>query len=206
MKQTTSDPGVLSFDWTQVPGKPMEVHVLAEVGHDLAIQGMHFSHELEVPLGLIPEAPHNECCSPRGLLLSSADKGHNKFLESMFVYFDVRTSLKVWKQLDTYRIATKQSKSTMHTLTRRPLCMGDFNTPLPLGTLNRLNQLMKEGAFMQMYDELPSGYLQTKRCVMSYKTLRNLMAQRVSHKLPEWQTFITSLLRQLTYAEYLGNN
>ncbi len=49
--------------------------------------------------------------APKGL-------GHNKFLEAMVVWLDVRAPRYWWQEADTYRISTKQSESTMHTLVR----------------------------------------------------------------------------------------
>jgi len=45
------------------------------------------------------------------------DKGHNKFLETIEVWFDITAPRFIWQEFDTYRIGvTKQSDSTMHTL------------------------------------------------------------------------------------------
>lgn len=48
--------------------------------------------------------------------LFEKDGGHNKFLESVILWLDVNAPLYWWTEADTYRLSTKQSESTMHTL------------------------------------------------------------------------------------------
>ena len=42
--------------------------------------------------------------------------GHNKYLESIMAWIEVTGSRYFWSEMDTYRLMTKQSDSTMHTL------------------------------------------------------------------------------------------
>jgi len=54
---------------------------------------------------------------------------HRKFLRQIFVSVDVTAPLYVWKELDTYKIATvSNSTSTMHKLTSSPITLECFET------------------------------------------------------------------------------
>ena len=48
--------------------------------------------------------------------LHDKDEGHNKFLESIIIWAEVTAPRYWWQEADTYRLSTKQSESTMHTL------------------------------------------------------------------------------------------
>ena len=106
----------------------MEIRIIEEAGHTAAITGMKFSHQGEGPLDEIEEVSYIDTKSTR--TLANKDGGHNKFLESIMVWMDIRAPLKWWKQFDTYRIGvTKQGKSTMHSV------MKSFDILLAIRTL-----------------------------------------------------------------------
>lgn len=180
----------------------MELRIVHEAGHVLAVTGMQMSYQPECRLKDIQEAQYVSTAKNR--LRAGMDGGHNKFLESIIVWVDMRMSMKMWKQFDTYRLCTKQSKSTMHTLLKRPLTQADFDAPVSVGTLATLNEWIRVKAFEEVCDNLPMSFLQTRRVCLSYKTIRNIILQRQSHKLPEWRDVCSFFLKNLHYPELLG--
>ena len=170
----------------------MQVKVLGEYGYDFALLGLSLSYNQD-PAKMKKVA----------LQLAPKDFGHNKFLEIIYLWLDVTAPLYWWKQADTYRLSTKHSQSTMHTILKRPLTQEDFEFPVPEVTLTRLNTLVSDGNFSAVVNELPSGFLQRRVWVMNYKCLRNIIVQRRRHKLPEWRFFISEVLRQVEHPELL---
>ncbi len=142
--------------------------------------------------------------------LANQDEGHNKFLESIYVSIAVKAPRHWWQEADTYRLATKQSQSTMHTIYKRNLENKDFeNAPLS-ETLKFLNDLIdiyndsKDFTIIKrLKSELPEGFLQARCWTVNYKTLRNLILQRKNHRLDHWKIFLSDLLNELKYPEFL---
>lgn len=180
----------------------MELRIILEAGHTQAVTGMQMSFQTECPLREVQEAQY--VSTKKTKLIAGMDGGHNKFLESIMVWVDMRLSMKMWKQFDTYRIATKQSKSTMHTMLRRPLLYSDFDAPINVGTLAELNDWIDKKSWEDVCDNLPMSYLQTRRVCLSYKTLRNIILQRRNHKLHEWHIICDFFMKNLRYPELLG--
>jgi hypothetical protein len=136
--------------------------------------------------------------------LSSRDGGHNKFLESVAVWMDITAPRHFWQQFDTYRTGiTKQSGSTMHTLLKRPLTNDDFELPLPPQTLARLNELVACRDLIALKNELPEGFLQRRVVCTNYKVLRNIIAQRRTHRSPAWPAFCRLAVSQAAHPEFL---
>ena len=170
----------------------MNVTILREAGYAEAALGLALSFEREAD------------DMPRVMRrLYNKDGGHNKFLESMMVWLDVTAPRHFWQQFDTYRAGlTKQSGSTMHTATKRPLTMFDFEQPIPIKTLRRLNDLVRARDLMALKNELPEGYLQRRVVCTNYKTLRNMIWQRRTHRNPAWGVFCAAVLAQVEHKEF----
>ena len=150
-------------------------------------------------------------------LLKTADTlahkqgGHNKFLESINIALDITAPRYWWSEFDTYRVGvTKQSESTIHTLTKRELTEDDFEYGLPYSFLHDLNegidrykctehQEEKEHHFRTLKAFLPESYLQRRIVVLNAKTLQNIIAQRINHRLPEWKQFCDTLRNSLPF-------
>lgn len=180
----------------------MEIKILHEAGYELALGGMAFSFQDECPLDDIP--PVTAKTIRRANRLANQDGGHNKFLESIVVWMDVRAPLKFWKQMDTYRIGlTKQSKSTMHRLMASELTEEHFTEAVHSMSINIVNHFIDKGDFTGACDNLPDGYLQTRRICTSYKVLRHIIAQRSAHKLGEWWDFCGAVLNSVEHPELL---
>ena len=172
----------------------MKIKVLKEAGYEEAMLGLSLSFNRE---------PADMPAVAKGL--AKRGGGHGKFLESIAVWLDVTAPMDFWLQADTYRVGmTKQSESTMHTLTRTKLAQENFEAPIPLSYLNYLNSCIDGGAPIEFLKKmLPCGFLQRRVLCTNYKTLQHIINQRKGHKLPEWKTFIESL-RPLEHYDLIG--
>ena len=135
--------------------------------------------------------------------------GHNKFLETITLILDVDAPRYWWQEFDTYRVGiTKQSESTIHTITKRPFDELDFMDGDIAGCIldelnkTRANYLkaeekgeerMKEFYFRRLKCYLPEGFLQRRVVSVNAKCLKNIREQRANHKLKEWRIFLGSI-------------
>lgn len=190
----------------------VEVTVLREAGILEALHGMSMSHgkhegTLVEPLparrlqSVLLADP--EGMAARAAKLAPMQGGHNKFLESIILWLDVRAPRYWWQQADTYRTSTKQSESTMHTAVKRLLTEDDFVEPLPAGWIDELNRHVREKNLDRLKRILPEGFLQRRVWMMSYKTFQNIWMQRRTHKLEEWRQFLHQVLRQVEHPSYI---
>ena len=143
--------------------------------------------------------------------LAHKQGGHNKFLESINISLDITAPRYWWSEFDTYRVGvTKQSESTIHTLGKRDLTADDFEHNLPFDILTIFNNIIdryrctenkkeKENLFLTLKNLLPEGYLQRRIVVLNAKTLQNIIAQRINHRLPEWKQFCDTLRNSLPF-------
>jgi len=136
--------------------------------------------------------------------LSAMDLGHNKFLEHLMVWVTVIAPRYWWQDADTYRLTSKQSQSTNHTVMRRPLTSDDFeDEDVDYDTLWRLNSFIEDKKFLRLKKYLPEGFLQAREWRLDYKTIRGIILQRRNHVLPHWQEFIKQLLALVDHPEFL---
>jgi hypothetical protein len=141
--------------------------------------------------------------------------GEGKFLESIITYWDVNAPRYWWSESDTYRVGTsKQSESTIHTITKRVLSQEDFESHIFQPTLDNLNDYIvefqnskdkdrKSILFEKIKTNLPEGFLQRRIWMLSYKTIQNIVYQRSNHKLRQWHYFIDVVLNSLEHKEYI---
>jgi hypothetical protein len=170
----------------------LKVQVIEEEGYLSAAYGLSLSYNstIERAKEIMPK-------------LALQDGGHNKFTESIIVWIVVDAPRYFWSQGDTYRISSKQSESTMHTILKRPLTQEDFEEPIYETTLEGLNADIENKDFDSVKNNLPEGFLQRRVWCLSYKTLRNICHQRQTHKLKQWQYFIKEVKSQVQYPEFL---
>lgn len=169
----------------------MRVKVLGEAGFKEALLGLSLSYNSYPSKRVADRLAH------RG-------GGHSKFLESMQVWLDIDAPRYWWSQFDTYRIGTtKQSESTMHTLTKRPLLQSDFEGGILPATQRHLNLLIELGCIDEVKAALPESFLQRRVVNTNYMVLQNMIRQRKSHRLGEWKYFIAEVTSQCNYPEYL---
>jgi hypothetical protein len=176
----------------------MKAVVRLEAGYQPALFGMSLSHSLDSEYGEVTENQES-----RASKLAHQQGGHNKFLESIMLWVDVTAPRYWWQQADTYRISSKQSESTMHTITKKPLAQEHFEHPVPDLIIDLLNGLIQEKNWEEAKHLLPESFLQRRMWLMSYKTLQNIIYQRGAHKLPEWKAFISQVIEQVEHPEYL---
>jgi len=178
----------------------MDIKIIKEAGYEEAIGGMAFSFQTEA-IKIADVKPRSYKAAKT---LAHQDGGHNKFLEHIILWVDIRASLTWWKQADTYRVGmSKLSKSTMHTVMKRPLTTWDFGDVIDLNTIDILNTYIMNRDFKRVLDYLPGAYMQTRRCCLNYKTVRNMINQRQGHKLPEWKDFIEGILENVEHKQLL---
>jgi hypothetical protein len=88
-------------------GVVMDVVILEEAGFSAAMEGLALSYKVDIGAAINVSDT-----------LFRKDGGHNKFLEQLMMWVKVRAPRDWWQEADTYRLSTKQSESTMHTLVR----------------------------------------------------------------------------------------
>lgn len=91
----------------------MNLRVLSISGIDEALYGLGLSYG---------KTKGEQIENMKTIMLDRANKnvnlglGHNKFLESIIAWIEITAPRFMWSEIDTYRLMTKQSDSTMHTL------------------------------------------------------------------------------------------
>lgn len=177
-----------------------------------ALFGIGLSYGLTSPfdtVGLMPQEVRERLEKVALNLAWLPGGGHNKFLESITMALDIRAPRYWWQEFDTYRVGmTKQSESTIHTITKRKIEATDFeeldeNSPV-LKELNALRENYiaadargdnpaREAIFRQIKNILPEGYKQRRIVVTNAMSLKNMLAQRSNHRLKEWHDFRDAL-------------
>jgi len=195
----------------------MEVIKLEEAGFESALYGLSLSFKEE-------RRPYTEWFTKEKYdktvklaeKQAQMDGGHNKFLESIITWWYIKAPRYVWSEMDTYRLETKNSASTMHTIQKYELTEDDFEEGTDQIIINRFNALLRtvtkdfketkrlsDKELVLIKSNLPEGYLQTRQWRLSYKTLRNIILQRRNHRLPQWRFFISEVLKQVNHSELL---
>lgn len=107
---------------------------------------------------------------------------HAKAIRGLIVYAEIDAPIYFYRELETYRVGRERlsCNSTMHQQCRG--LSGD--------------ELVKAKA------EMPMGTMQKTVDMFSYQCLRNIVKQRVGHRLPEWKTFI-DWVKSLPFADEL---
>ncbi|MFC2079047.1 hypothetical protein ACFLSZ_03610 [Candidatus Bipolaricaulota bacterium] len=171
----------------------MRICILEEHGYSSALLGLSLSYNQD------PE--HMPAVAAK---LRFKGEGHNKFLETIVVWVDIVAPRYFWQQFDTYRIGvTKQSESTMHTMTGQPLQQDAFEHPIPDAHLQHLNTLIAGKQWEAVKHDLPESFLQRRVVCLNYMILQRMIRQRRSHRLAEWRTFIEEVLRQIEHPDLL---
>jgi len=188
----------------------MDIEIIEESGYENALRGIGMSYDRE---NILLSDLHSTA-----LILAPKNGGHNKFLESLNVSIRINAPLYFWKEFDTYRAGiTKQSESTMHTITKREFKKEHFEggyTGVTFETLNDLNWIRtqffspsnsKKNCFDMIIKRLPSSFLQARRITTNYKTIANMIYQRRNHKLMEWIDFVDHMknLDHFCFIEHL---
>ena len=178
----------------------MEIQIIGEYGYRQAMQGLALSYKTTIKRAM-EIAPS----------LSKKDHGHNKFLEHIDVWLMVRAERDWWQEADTYRLSTKQSESTMHTIHKRLLKESDFEEGVSVDAIVNVNAFIwkyQRGKsidnLMLVKRNLPEGFLQEREWKLSYKNIREILIQRYDHKHPCWrEVFCPYIMKNVKHPELL---
>ena len=153
-----------------------------------------------------------------------------KFMRQIFVSMDITAPLYLFKELDTYKIATvSNSCSTMHKITSSEITEENYSfdpepdkplTDLPTNDYVRILDIKNRAVadvewLRKKYNETkdkrywrlliqinPDGWLQKRTWTGNYQNLRNMYFARKNHKLIEWRQFC-QIIEQLPYSKEL---
>lgn len=184
----------------------MNVNKIEEAGYQSALLGVSYNKKQPV-----------DKMAPVAEKLAFYDGGHNKFLESIIVWLEVQGPRYWWQEADTFRLSTKQSESTMHTLKKELLEVNMSDTgavadylaenfeqgSCSVDTLAYIQRAVADDDLVEIKKRLPEGFLQKRLWCMSYKTLRNVILQRRNHRLPHWKSFVKQVLALVEHPELL---
>lgn len=184
----------------------MEVTVLLEAGHDIALRGMAYSFKDRAEEPNAWWETKRDRAEKRAVLLAPMDGGHNKFIRQIQLWIDIEAPRSFWSEFDTYKVGTvAQSESTMHTLAKRPPTYSDFESGTTKQTMDCFIDQWSElkTDITKLKENLPEGYLQRRVVTMNYDNIRNIVSQRTGHRYRRWGGFIDQLIPQLKHPEYL---
>lgn len=190
----------------EMNGIIITVKKIEEAGYSSAMLGLSFNKKRDV-----------EDMANVSQKLAPVQHGHNKFLESIIVWLDIRGPRYFWQEADTFRLSTKQSESTMHTLVKELLSVDmDDNAAIDeymaqnfeegsctVELLEKIRTAAAENDLVLIKKMLPEGFVQRRLWCMSYKTLANVIIQRRKHRLPHWPEFVKQVLDQVDHPELL---
>lgn len=175
--------------------KLMKVSVIGEFGFKQSMLGLSLNKNQ--PIENMPKVAEK---------LIKLGNGHDNFAEQIIIYVDMDMPRYFWQQFDRYRMCSRQSESTMHTILKRPLTEEDFvHHMIDKEMLRGFNILIKTKQFEVLKAMLPEGFMQRRVVMLSYKTLRNIFKQRMNHKLKEWNVFITKIAEQIEHPEFIND-
>lgn len=170
----------------------MKIKILKESGYEEAILGLSLSYNTTI-----------EKATDVSLKLYNKDGGHNKFLRFISVWLDITAPRFFWQEFSTYAVGVSvSSESTIHTLMKRELTSNDFEEAVLFTHLDTLNEHIKSKDFYRLKNELPEGFLQRRIVNLNYMVLRNIIAQRKNHRLPQWKWFNEHILKNIEHKEY----
>lgn len=185
----------------------MRIEILKEAGYEEALLGLGLSYGLTEDVnGFAFDRDVFNKVQNVSKKLYNKDGGHNKFLESIMVWLDV-TAPRFWhSEADTYRLGTKQSESTIHTIMKTPFTQDMFEYEIPDTLLNTLEDYRTTNDFMSLKNTLPEGFLQRRIWTLNYKVLRNIVVQRKNHKLIQWKYFCRFIMANVEHPEYFDDH
>lgn len=170
----------------------MDVSILSEAGYLPSMLGLSLSYNQDV--GKMPVVADK---------LKDKYGGHNKFLESIYLWVDVNAPRYWWAQADTYRLTTKQSESTEHLILRTPITADSFDDEIEPIFVEMLERMRLSKEMRRLKAHLPESFLQRRVWVMNYMVLKNIIKQRSTHKMSQWHYFIDQMVNQVEQPELL---
>ena len=135
--------------------------------------------------------------------------GHDQFLTSIIVQFDLTFPLKAWVELQRYHfIDFCSSMSTMHRISKMDLnkSCNQYVDKKILDLLQELiynyNENPTNENFYKLIYNIPSGFEYTARLTTNYRQLKTIYSQRKNHRLPDWRIFC-DWIEELPYSEWI---
>ena len=138
----------------------------------------------------------------KALAQSNAGEGHDQWLSSVIVQFDLTCSVKMWTEFQRYHFFDFcSSQSTMHRIARFNLDDQYDNHVDPriiaimkekVEEYNQLLQNESSGAsekYLEILCSNPCGFKLTAGITTNYRQLKTMYKQRKNHRLPEWREF-----------------
>ena len=142
------------------------------------------------------------CSTPIG-------SGHDQFLTSIIVQFDLTFPLKAWVELQRYHfIDFCSSMSTMHRISKMDLnkSCNQYVDKKILDLLQELiynyNENPTNENFYKLIYNIPSGFEYTARLTTNYRQLKTIYSQRKNHRLPDWRIFC-DWIEELPHSEWI---
>lgn len=138
-------------------------------------------------------------------LANAKGGGHDQFLTGITVTMDMTFSNKAWVEAERYTFLNFiSSMSTMHRIAKMDL-KDACNYYVDSRAIRYAEELQvwyknvqadpdvsdedKLEAYRALLYNLPSGFELTASMVTNYRCLKNIYAQRRTHRLPDWQVF-----------------
>lgn len=184
----------------------MKIKIIGEYGYDQALYGLGLSYGITSDVTFdeyLLDIPLKYRLHEISLKLCRNDGGHNKFLESIAIWLNIRAPRFLFSEIDTYRVgSSKQSESTIHTLMKTPIEQSMFESDIMESTIENLEKLRKENDFIGLKNNLPEAFLQRRIWILNYKSLRNIISQRRKHKLEQWRQFCSYIIQNSEHKEY----
>ena len=135
--------------------------------------------------------------------------GHDQFLTSIIVQFDLTFPLKAWVELQRYHfIDFCSSMSTMHRIINMNLdkyCnkyVSENIKSILRAYILEYKENPTEENFRKVIYNIPSGFEYTARLTTNYRQLKTIYSQRKNHRLPDWKMFC-EWIETLPYSEYI---
>lgn len=122
-------------------------------------------------------------------ILGSSEKGegHDNFLNGILLSFDLSLTIKAWVEAERYHFLDfVSSQSTMHRITKFDIDT-QCNEYVDKEIIKRVEELKKEGDFLKLIYNIPTGFTLKANMVTNYRQLKTIYSQRKSHRLPEWR-------------------
>lgn len=128
--------------------------------------------------------------------------GHDQFLSTIIVQFDLTIPVKMWTELQRYSfVSFCSSMSTIHCITKFNL-EEQYDSHVDkriieimrdkVDTYNFMEDKNSEEAkelYLDILMSNPCGFNLTARLSTNYRQLKTIYNQRKNHKLPQWRAF-----------------
>lgn len=153
----------------------------------------------------------------RAITLANAQGGgHDQFLTGINVSFDLTFSNKAWVEAERYTFLNfVSSMSTMHRVAFFKIgqCCNEYTSSAAIEEAERLQRMYdsidptreperKKSAYLELLYNIPSGFELMAGMTTNYRCLKNIYAQRRTHRLPDWHVFC-DFIESLPLADYL---